>query len=207
MVLGNRSSLVGVQPLPVITENPDASPRQLLPSASAPFNQYRRSLPLRYPSLLSNQEPKRSSTAERSWNAPHLLTGYLPTQTPAPIYIPSRHSNGSPSPTGPPRHYRQHSKSSGSAEKELVPVVIPLPDEEKDWFVRRGGWWRLGLYFFLFVALAVGLGIGLSIGLQGSHGAASDGDEGVAKRHFLNSSVLLHHYMNKARSIPRQFIS
>jgi hypothetical protein len=53
---------------------------------------------------------------------------------------------------------------------ESLPDRKTEPQQEgiknNEWFTKRGGWCRLGLMAFIFIAITVGLGVGLSIGLH-----------------------------------------
>lgn len=43
---------------------------------------------------------------------------------------------------------------------------LPKRSQNREWFSKRGGWWRLTLTLLLLAVIAVGLGVGLKFGLQ-----------------------------------------
>ncbi|KAJ2894557.1 hypothetical protein MKZ38_007449 [Zalerion maritima] len=234
MAPGNRSSLIGVQPLPIITENPNDPP---IPSPSPPLSTPPASSQTNSSSGSSGSPNRRSLPHQRTPSPSQLqvqaylqgLPGGQRVNPPYSVQVHERpsswHSNSNGSGNGriipPPaaayyrdrprsnghnygsrgpyeHHYRSHSNSSGSAEKELVPVIIPLPHEDRDWFTQRGGWWRVALYSALFVVIAVGLGVGLSIGLKKQSDDGSDSG-GLSRRDIGGSrdEIVLGGYPNE----------
>ncbi|CAK7235452.1 hypothetical protein SCUCBS95973_009274 [Sporothrix curviconia] len=55
---------------------------------------------------------------------------------------------------------------------------LPKRSQNREWFAKRGGWWRLVLTLVLLAAIAVGLGVGLKYGLQKASSAEEGGDDG-----------------------------
>ncbi|CAK7209598.1 hypothetical protein SBRCBS47491_000497 [Sporothrix bragantina] len=56
---------------------------------------------------------------------------------------------------------------------------LPKRSQNREWFAKRGGWWRLVLTLVLLAAIAVGLGVGLKYGLQKVNSdQENDGGEG-----------------------------
>ncbi|KJR89119.1 uncharacterized protein SPSK_06244 [Sporothrix schenckii 1099-18] len=61
---------------------------------------------------------------------------------------------------------------------------LPKRAQDRQWFSKRGGWWRLILTLLLLAVIAVGLGVGLKFGLQqannnnNSSGGDSKGGDG-----------------------------
>lgn len=124
MAPGSRTSLIGVQPMPIIPEDGDGQPQQHQAAAGPPNRPGHNRSRSYAGSIASNGSADRSSYPR--YPPPAYSVKDLPDRTPL--------------------EYKQGL-------------------QEKGWFARRGGWYRLALIAFIFTALAVGLAVGLTIGL------------------------------------------
>ncbi|KAL1897374.1 hypothetical protein Sste5346_004110 [Sporothrix stenoceras] len=55
---------------------------------------------------------------------------------------------------------------------------LPKRSQNREWFSKRGGWWRLILTLLLLAVIAVGLGVGLKFGLQQANNNSSSSSNG-----------------------------
>ncbi|CAK7200952.1 hypothetical protein SEUCBS139899_003652 [Sporothrix eucalyptigena] len=112
------------------------------------------------------------TTSEAAAAYPHLQRPYAIGSSPVPNYP---YANPACS---------ESSEESGIADRKLeennpgLNGRLPKRSQNREWFAKRGGWWRLVLTLVLLAAIAVGLGVGLKFGLQKASQDSSDDSGG-----------------------------
>ena len=141
MAPGSRTSLVNIQPLPVIEEDEN--------STAGARNGHHPHLPFK--------SRRRSALADGTGAG----VVYPPFARPPPRDF---HTGLTPGEAGSADASKTSSKEGDDDEKANAEAALARNNHE--WFARRGGWYRVCLIVSLFVVIVTALAVGLTVGLK-----------------------------------------